>query len=125
MPYELGLFHGYKKSFPQRKKKLLVLDKEPYRYQQFISDLAGCDIKSHSDNVEGVIKAVRDWLRAENPDSEPFSGAAFVTARFQEFSKDLPKLCKKSNMKQSELEYIDFKKLVEEWLKTKQKTNKT
>lgn len=125
MPYELGLFHGYKKSFPKLKKKILVLDKAPYRYQQFISDLSGCDIKSHDDCVEGVIKAVRDWLRAENPNTKKcFSGANHIMERFGEFLKDLPKLCKRSNIKKEELNYIDFKNYIEEWLKTKQKSNK-
>ena len=28
----------------QREKRLLIFDTEPYRYQKFISDLAGMDI---------------------------------------------------------------------------------
>src|SRR5271165_5747846 len=46
---ELGLFVGFKYSGDarQQKKRLLILDKEPYRYQRFLSDIAGQDIRSH------------------------------------------------------------------------------
>lgn len=51
MPFELGLFlaarqYGHGK---QRHKRCLILDSEPYRYRSFLSDIAGQDIKSHSD----------------------------------------------------------------------------
>lgn len=41
MPYEFGVFTGLKHSGDkrQRKKALLVFDREPYRYQQFLSTL--------------------------------------------------------------------------------------
>ena len=42
MPLELGLFLGAHRfgSGEQRRKACLVLDREPYRYQKFISDIA-------------------------------------------------------------------------------------
>src|SRR5689334_11199778 len=47
MPLELGLFLGAKRygAPPQNRKRALVLDVEPYRYQRFISDIAGQDIR--------------------------------------------------------------------------------
>ena len=47
MPFELGLFLGAKKfgDKVQKRKNILILDKEKYRYQKFISDIAGQDIK--------------------------------------------------------------------------------
>ncbi|MEO1034443.1 MAG: hypothetical protein AAFX44_02670 [Pseudomonadota bacterium] len=49
MPLELGVFVGAKRfgDSAQKNKKTLILDREPYRYQEFISDIAGQDIKSH------------------------------------------------------------------------------
>ena len=44
---ELGLFLGAKAfsaEDKQRDKRCLILDVEPYRYQKFISDIAGQDI---------------------------------------------------------------------------------
>jgi len=46
-----------------KKKNCLVLDKVPYRYQQFISDIAGQDIQAHNRDAEEVVKTVRNWLR--------------------------------------------------------------
>ncbi|CAN7633997.1 hypothetical protein [Mesorhizobium sp. LjRoot246] len=49
MPLELGLFLGAKRygDDEQKKKRCLILDVAQYRYQQFISDLAGMDITAH------------------------------------------------------------------------------
>src|ERR1022692_3647652 len=51
MPLELGLFLGAQRYAPKndynKEKKSLIMDIEPYRYQQFISDLSGHDISSH------------------------------------------------------------------------------
>ena len=49
MPFELGLFLGAKQfgNAVQRRKTCLVLDREPYRYQAFLSDIAGQDIAAH------------------------------------------------------------------------------
>jgi len=73
MPFELGLDLGcrqYGKSYHQG-KVVLVLETEQYRYQKYISDLAGCDPVAHHDCEEDVIDHVRNWLRmALDPDSE-------------------------------------------------------
>src|SRR5689334_12630475 len=58
MPFELGLFLGAKKlgsSSNQRNKKTLVLDRSLYRYQKFISDIAGQEVHSHRNTVKGLI----------------------------------------------------------------------
>jgi hypothetical protein len=67
MPFELGIDYGCKefKGGKWSRKKILVLDKEPYRFQKAISDLSGSDIKNHNDEVFSVVKAVRDWLVTE------------------------------------------------------------
>src|SRR5258708_5681752 len=58
MPFELGLALGRRK----RPRSLLVLDRAPYRYLEFISDLAGCDPSSHDNDAMKSIAKVRDWL---------------------------------------------------------------
>ena len=62
MPLELAMFFGCKRfgSESQKKKRTLVLDREPYRYRQFISDIAGQDIRARGpiDNVIcGVVRS--------------------------------------------------------------------
>jgi len=61
MPLELGLFLGAKRfgSGKHRSKTCLILDIERYRYQKFISDIAGQDIAVHGGNADDAIKAVR------------------------------------------------------------------
>ena len=65
MPLELGMFLGAKRfgDIEQKKKICLILDKEPYRYQRFISDIAGQDIQSHNDEDSEAIRTIRNWLR--------------------------------------------------------------
>ncbi len=50
MPLELGIFLGAMKlgTPKQREKDCLILDKTRYRYQRFISDIAGQDIEAHN-----------------------------------------------------------------------------
>src|SRR5690349_20912230 len=64
MPLELGLDLGCKRygKGKLQGKVLLILDVEPFRYQQFISDIAGQDIEAHSGDVGTAITVVRDWL---------------------------------------------------------------
>jgi len=66
MPLELGVFLGAKKFGieEQKRKKCLILDTQRYRYQQFISDIAGQDIQAHNNSAREVITHVRNWLRA-------------------------------------------------------------
>lgn len=67
MPFELGIDYGCKKLKGGKwgSKKILILEKERYRFQQAISDLSGCDIKSHDDEVDKIICSVRDWFVTE------------------------------------------------------------
>lgn len=67
MPFELGIDYGCKKLKGGKwaGKKILILEKERYRFQKAISDLSGSDIKSHSGEVDKAIIAVRDWFITE------------------------------------------------------------
>ena len=67
MPFELGIDYGCKrlKGGSWETKKILILEKEKYRYQKALSDLSGSDIKNHNDEVIKAIFAVRDWLVSE------------------------------------------------------------
>ena len=50
MPFELGIDYGCQKfkGGIWSKKKILILEKERYRFQKAISDLSGSDIKNHN-----------------------------------------------------------------------------
>ena len=64
MPLELGLFLGCRRfgNAIQRRKVSLILDSHQYRYQVFISDIAGQDIHAHGGQPENAIREVRQWL---------------------------------------------------------------
>jgi hypothetical protein len=64
MPFELGLDLGLRESgvTPWDEKRCLILDKERFRYQRALSDIAGHDIKAHADEPAKLVREVRDWL---------------------------------------------------------------
>lgn len=67
MPFELGIDYGCQKlkEGKWREKKILIMEKERYRFQKAISDLSGSDIKHHNNQVDKAIFAVRDWFVTE------------------------------------------------------------
>src|SRR5687768_1805899 len=64
MPLELGIFIGAKAfgAAEHRGKAAIVLDTDRYRYQRYISDIAGHDIRSHSRKPAKAIHEVRSFL---------------------------------------------------------------
>ncbi len=86
MPFELGIDYGSRK-FAERhfsEKKFLILEKEKYDYSQALSDLAGIDIKSHNNNAEDIIRAVRDWFSETVGVKKP-KAATVIWNEFNEF----------------------------------------
>ena len=62
MPFELGLDVAARTFGPSglKRKRFLVLDSEPYRYQAFISDISGQDIRCHLNSPDRAIDIVRN-----------------------------------------------------------------
>lgn len=116
MPFELGLFLGARKfgGNKHRGKQLLILDRAPYRYQKFLSDIAGQDIRSHGGRPAGAIRCVRDWLRLVSGEAVP--GASVMTRRFDRFRKHLPSMCRRLRIRRGELTYADYLHLAELWI---------
>lgn len=107
MPLELGLFLGCQRfgATHHRRKCCLIFDREPYRYQKFISDIAGQDIAVHQTDPDNVIKRIRNWLAAYNT---PLPGGTAIVARYATFRKALPKICKHLKLSPDELEFNDL-----------------
>jgi hypothetical protein len=61
MPFECGLFWGCREFGKgiHRTKQMLILDREPFRYQQSLSDIAGQDIESHGGDPRVAIDRIR------------------------------------------------------------------
>ena len=66
MPFELGADLGLRLQGPkaQQSRKTLILDGAPHQYDKTLSDISGMDPKFHGDDVNQVIRHVRDWLNA-------------------------------------------------------------
>ena len=77
MPLELGADLALRLKGPaaQRRRRTLILDAEPHRYDQTLSDISGQDIEAHGNDPDRVIARVRDWLNAHDPDGDPLPGA--------------------------------------------------
>ncbi len=118
MPFELGLFVGAKRfgRAEQQHKKCLILDIDRYRYQRFISDIAGQDIAAHNGDSETAIVCVRNWLSNATPKSVRIPGGKAMAERYAIFRQELPAMCRKAHLSVNELTFNDYVAQVEDWL---------
>jgi len=117
MPLELGLFFGCKRfgNERQRRKVCLILDREPYRYRQFLSDISGQDIHAHGGSSAQAITIVRNWLAATSQ-RRGLPGGAEVVERYDRFRNDLPALCTALRRRPAELTFGDLSEMIDPWL---------
>jgi hypothetical protein len=98
-------------------KKALILDREPYRYQKFCSDIAGQDIQAHRNQIRGAIRCVRNWLhRSPEATKQLLPSADYIYKRYQLFRRQLPLLCKVAGLTIDDLQFSDYRAFVTEWL---------
>ena len=109
MPLELGLFLGAKRfgDDEQKRKRMLVLDTERYRYQRFISDIAGQDIHAHHGDVSTTIGAVTTWLRIQSGRSS-VPGGKRVSDDYANFQLELDGTLQDLSMQPDEVTFVDF-----------------
>lgn len=117
MPLELGLDLGCKRfgSTLQKQKKLLVMDTDQFRYQQFISDIAGQDIEPHSGSIDLIIRNVRNWLSTESGETS-IPGGVHMHITYKHFQADLSLLCQIQLREVGDLTFADFTHLCRIWL---------
>lgn len=133
MPLELGVFIGAHRfgSASQKRKKYLVFDTGRYRYQKFISDLAGQDIKAHNWNnaaseirkeqaIGDTVVGVRDWLNTKRDDliaaGQRLTGGQLIAARYRDFRQILPELAEVYGQSEADLTFYDLTGLIQSWL---------
>lgn len=120
MPLELGLFLGARflaDDTKQKAKRCLILDSEPYRYQKFISDIAGQDIRSHEGIPENAIGEVRGWLATVS--GRQLTGKAELVKIYREFRGDLPVILGSIGLTEAEMQFRDYINSCLEWLKAR------
>jgi hypothetical protein len=66
MPFELGVDIGSREHGlgNLKTKQCLILERERFRYQKVLSDIAGNDIQAHGNDPIGLVKAIRSWFAA-------------------------------------------------------------
>jgi hypothetical protein len=71
MPMELGLHLGARLlgQGRHRRKRALILDAVPHRYDATLSDISGQDIAVHKNRPDEAIRCVRDWLSDHRPEN--------------------------------------------------------
>ena len=117
MPLELGMFFGAREygKGKQKDKVCLILDRDPHRYQKFISDISGQDPSSHDGKIERLIHVVRNFLRDLRTEAVP--GGEKISQRYRRFSAKLPAFCRQLGSKMEDLTFRDYTTFVAEWLK--------
>lgn len=119
MPLELGMYLGAKffGSGDQSRKVAIVLDVDRYRYQKFISDISGQDIRAHGGSTDEAIRQVRDFLSTHLEAGVFLHGGDAIIARYGRFRRDLPGTCAELHLDSSALNFRDLTGLIAAWLK--------
>lgn len=113
MPLELGIFLGakYLGDERQRRKECLILDREKFRYQQYVSDVAGQDIATHNNDPRTLVARVRDWLASISDTALP--GGIIVWDRYQRFRAELVEACSRAKQHPDELTFAEYVRYVD------------
>lgn len=118
MPFELGIFFGAKAfgGREHRRKACIVFDAERFRYQKFLSDIAGQDIREHLRKADRIIHQIRDFLAGHHPGTALLPGGRVLVERYQSFRRDLARSCEKVLLDVDTLTYRDLSILTVGWI---------
>lgn len=118
MPLELGLFLGAKRFGvkSQKNKVAIIFDTEGYRYQKYISDIAGQDVKAHEGKPELFIRSIRNTLNTAKVNG-PIPGAEAIVDSYNNFQIVLPDLRTELKLSENDMTYADKTQIIEQWLK--------
>jgi hypothetical protein len=95
MPFELGLAMGAKYFGPpaRRTNSALIMVREDYVLNAYLSDLGGNDPRAHNDNPHQVIRIVMRYLHT-TPEGRVLQGPQISIARFERFKETLPAMAR-------------------------------
>lgn len=123
MPFELGLDIGCKRFGVGNllEKRCLILEKEQYRYQKVLSDIAGNDIAAHKEDAQTLIRKIRNWF--VNQSMQNLSSANVIWNSFNEFESSLAETLKEEGFDQQDIDEMpkaEFIAYVKDWVQGKQ-----
>lgn len=118
MPLELGLFLGARRfgDETQKSKRCLVLDIQQYRYQMFISDLAGIDITAHAGDTRRIVAIVRDWLVTVSR-RRTIPSPDVILDSYDRFLVALPDIANVAGVAPDQILFADYERMVRAWVK--------
>jgi len=121
MPFELGVFYSAKHfgGAQQKRKQCLVLEKQKYRYQKFISDIAGIDVTAHQNSEKTLILAIRDWLVTSSRRTTIPPGRE-MHSRFTAFQSGMRRACSQKSLDYDEMTFIELVHNMTDWLRVNQ-----
>lgn len=91
------------------------MDRSLHRYEKFISDIKGQDVKAHNRSPKQAVNEVRDWLSAEAR-APRMPGGDYMYKRYRAFQRELPELCKVAKKNIRRLTFGDYVEIVRVWL---------
>lgn len=120
MPFELGVEYGCRLFGGSHlgEKRCLILERDKHEFRKAISDLSGVDIKSHANEPEQIVRAVRDWF-VETVGRRRIESPTQIWWRFTDFAYDFYASRLAEGFSAEDLnmmpvpEYIDF---IESWV---------
>jgi hypothetical protein len=116
MPLELGIDLGCRAYGSRHEhKSFLIFDRDQFRFQTYVSDIAGQDIANHEDDPNRAIARVRDWLRTE-AERTGIPGATAMQSKYANFRSALPSICERFDLDIFTLTFADFLFVVGVWL---------
>ncbi|MEQ7155092.1 hypothetical protein [Brevundimonas aurifodinae] len=120
MPMELGLHLGARLlgEGRHRRKRALILEAEPHRYDAVLSDISGQDIEVHRNDPDQAIRCVRNWLSEHRPhNAAPLPGVAAMQADYRLFQAEVGALLDARRLDPlDELTHSDFLFAVRDWI---------
>lgn len=114
MPFELGIDFGCRcfSENSQSAKRFLILEKENYRYMRALSDINGLDIKSHKNDPQELVKAIRNWL-VETVRIRDAKSPTVIWYNFNDFNSSLFDKKKSEGFTDNEIDFMPVPELIE------------
>jgi plasmid stabilization system protein ParE len=120
MPMELGIHLGARLlgAARHKRKRALILEAKPHRYDAALSDISGHDIEVHANSPAEAIRCVRNWLSEHRtPKEPPLPGATALLGDYRLFRKEARIILREQRLDPLDrLSHNDFLFVVRYWM---------
>ena len=120
MPMELGIHLGARLlgTARHKRKRALILEAKPHRYDAALSDISGQDIEVHANDPAEAVRRVRNWLSEHRkPMEPPLPGAAALLGDYRLFRKEARTILREQRLDPLDrLSHDDFLFVVRYWI---------